>query len=313
MKTTDSVMAIIDFIEELKSKGIDISYSGGKLKYSGPEENITPELLEKLKANKGKLIKYLWPKELDILMPINPEGSSIPLFVIHGDNGNYIISDYLGPNQPVYGFFHPGSEGEAIPYKSVRQMASVYLEKIVSVWPSGPYYLLGYSFGGLLAFDMAVQLQKMGKKVPFLVLIDTFSPMAKEPFRWEGSLFSTIRLNILRPIRRGLKHKLMYWGCLSYVIRKKPVPVEKRSEYLRDKYIALYKRYKPEKFKGDLLLFRASQSSSSFKYLGWDMLVDNVHLIEIDGKHLDVFIGAERTELLRTEIAKYLSKVNELN
>jgi len=306
-------MAIIDFIQELNNKGIEITFSEGKLKYSGPEENITPELLEKLKSNKGNLIKYLWPKELDILMPINPAGNKTPLFVIHGDNGNYIISDYLGSDQPLYGFFHPGSEGEAIPYKSVRHMASVYLEKILAVWPSGPYYLLGYSFGGLLAFDMAVQLQKMGKQVPFLVFIDTYSPLSKEPFRWEGSLSATIRLQILRPLRRGLKHKLMYWNCLSYVLRKKPVPVEKRSEYLRDKYNALFKKYQPEKFDGNLLLFRASDTASSFRYLGWETLVNDIKLVEIDGKHLDVFIGEERTDLLKAEIGKYLTEIRDLN
>jgi thioesterase domain-containing protein len=306
-------MAIIDFIDELRRKGIEISYSGGKLKYSGPEENVTPDLIEKLKANKGKLIKYLWPKELDILMPINPEGNLVPLFVIHGDNGNYIISDYLGPNQPVYGFFHPGSEGEKIPYKSVRHMSSVYLEKILTVWPEGPYYLLGYSFGGLLAYDMAVQLQKMGKRVPFLVFIDTVSPCAKEPFAWRGSLYKTIRLNILRPWRRGMKHKLMYWKCLSYIYRGKPVPTEKRSEYLRDKYISLFKNYKPEKFNGELLLFKASETATSFKYLGWDRSVDHIRLVEIDGKHLDVFVGEERNELLRTEIEKFLNEVNASN
>jgi thioesterase domain-containing protein len=302
-------MQIADFIEELKQKGIKISYEAGKLKYCGPEEEITPGLIESLKENKGKLIKYFWPEDLNILLPINPEGNKIPLFVVHGDNGNYIISDYLGQDQPVYGFFHPGSEGERIVYKSVKQMASVYLEKILKVWPSGPYYLIGYSFGGVLAFEIAVQLQKMGKQVPFLGMIDSISPLVKEPLKWKGNPFTAIRMNILRPIRRGLKHKIKRLKCEPYLLLNKPIPFEWRSDYLMFRYKNLRNRYKPGRFNGKLLLFRATETSSSFRYLGWETLVDEINLIEIDGKHLDVFIGEERNEILRMEIEKHLLDV----
>ena len=84
-------MTLANFIEELNKKQINITFAGGKLKYSGPEENITPELIENLKGFKGRLIKHFWPKELGNLMPINPEGSKTPLFIVHGDNSNYII------------------------------------------------------------------------------------------------------------------------------------------------------------------------------------------------------------------------------
>jgi len=194
-------MMLSDLIEELRQKDIEISISAGRLKYSGPDENITPELLEKLKKYKGKLIKYFWPKELSNLMPINPEGNKIPLFVVHGDNGNYIISEYLGPDQPVYGFFHPGSEGEKIPFRAVKEMAKSYLEKVISVYPTGPYYLIGYSFGGNLAFEMAIQLQMAGYKVPFLVLIDSMCPSIKDQIIWEKGLIRIIRKTCKKEFR----------------------------------------------------------------------------------------------------------------
>ena len=50
-------MTITNFLLELKQKNIELSFHEGKIKYSGPEENITPELIEKLKSQKGKLIK----------------------------------------------------------------------------------------------------------------------------------------------------------------------------------------------------------------------------------------------------------------
>jgi thioesterase domain-containing protein len=306
-------MEIKDFIEELHQKEIEVSFSGVKLKYSGPEENVTPELIEKLKKYKTKLLKYYWPKEFTNLMPINTEGSKTPLFIVHGDNGNYIISDHLGPDQPVYGFFHPGSEGEEIRFKNVQEMAGNYLEKVLTICPDGPYYLIGFSFGGVLAYEMAVQLQKAGKKVPFLVLIDTYSPLAIEPVKWENSLYLKIRKNILRPIRIKLKRVRKLLICKLYLLMNKLVPIERRKDYMYIKYMNLTDKYSPARFDGNILLFRTSDNPSSYKYLGWETLVNNIRLVEIEGKHLEIFIGKDRSNILRTEIEKHLASVNGSN
>lgn len=306
-------MRFSDLIEELTRREIEISFSGGKLKYSGREENITPDLIDSLKKNKGKLIKHFWPKELGNLMPINPEGSRIPLFIVHGDNSNYIISEYFGPDQPVYGFFHPGSEGEKIPYRSVKVMAKAYLDKILAVYPSGPYYLIGYSFGGLLAFEMAVQLQKSGHKVPFLALIDSLSPLIKKPMKWNGNVFRGIRLNILHPINLMRRHKTKLLICNYYIIRKRPIPVGRRSNYLWLRYKALTNKYTPGKFDGDILLFKTTGNSHYPEMLGWETLADEIRIVEIDGKHLDIFKGKNRTDTICIEIEKHLISVNELS
>jgi thioesterase domain-containing protein len=306
-------MIFSDLIEELKQKEIEISFSAGKLKYSGPDENITPELIENLKKFKGKLLKSFWPKELGNLMPINPEGNKIPLFVIHGDNANYLISEYLGANQPVYGFFHPGSEGEKIPYKSVKEMAKSYLDKVKSVNPTGPYYLIGYSFGGNLAFEMALQLQKEGKKVPLLVLLDSMCPSTKDKIIWEKGLFRILRKNFLGPVRRSVERFFKLLVCELYILKNVPIPVSRRTFYMWIKYLKLSGRYSPGKFDGNMLLFRTIGNPFSYKTLDWKNLVNNIKMIEIEGKHLDIFVGKERIELIQKEIEKYLRSVNELN
>jgi len=306
-------MIFSDFIEELRQKEIEITFSGGKLKYSGPDKNITPELIEKLRKFKGKLIKYFWPEELSYLMPINPEGSQIPLFVVHGDNGNYIISEYLGQDQPVYGFFHPGSEGEKIPYRSVKEMSESYIDMVRKVNPDGPFYLIGYSFGGVLAFEMAVKMQMSGYKVPFLVLIDSMCPATKDKIMWEKGLFRIIRKNFLSPARISVKRFFKLLICELYILRKIPIPADKRAFYMWIKYLKLSGRYSPPKFDGDMLLFRSTGNPFSYKTLGWKPLVNNIKIIEIDGKHLDIFIGEDRNDILRTEVQKYLNYINRLN
>lgn len=302
-------MEIKDFIEELHQKEIEVSFSAGRLKYSGPEEHITPELIENLKKYKGKLIKYFWPEEYSNLMPINTEGDKKPIFIVHGDNSNYIISEYLGEDQPVYGFFHPGSEGEGIRYKSVEEMAKAYLDVLLAVCPDGPYYLIGFSFGGVIAYEMAIQLQKAGNEVPFLVIIDSISPLAKEPVSWQGNIFKAIRLNILRPLRRGLKRKIKLLICNMYLMVNKPIPVNRRSYYLWTRYSTLNQKYSPANFNAEILLFRTTGNPSSDKYLGWITLVNDIRMIEMDGKHLELFKGKDKVETLQKEIEKYLKDV----
>lgn len=96
-----------ELLKELDEKDIKLSLKNGKVSYSGPEENLTSDLMERLRNNKGKLIKYLWGSNKTNFMPIQPEGSNTPLFLVHGDVGNYSVSEYMGSNQPVYGFFSP--------------------------------------------------------------------------------------------------------------------------------------------------------------------------------------------------------------
>ncbi len=75
-----------------------------------------------------------------------------------------------------------------------------------------------------------------------------------------------------------------------------------------DKYLNLTRNYHPEKFDGDILLFRTTENPSSDRYLGWDSLVRNIRMFEIDGKHLEIFNGEKRNVILQDEIAKYLEK-----
>jgi thioesterase domain-containing protein len=304
-------MTIQELIDELSQKEIDISFSGGKLKYSGPEENLTPELIENLARFKGKLIKHFWPGELYNLMPINTEGTKKPVFVVHGDKGNYLISDKLGADQPLYGFFHPGSEGEKIKFNSVEEMAIEYLKMVQRVCPDGPFYLIGFSFGGVLAYEMAVQLKRSGHEVPFLVIIDSISPLARNSCAVDSTFFNRIRSGFFRPLNKRFRRFYKILICQLYILFNKPIPLSRRNYYMWDKYLGLSRKYSPGKFDGDILLFRATENPSPDKYLGWDTLVRGIRMFEIEGKHLEIFIGEQRTALLQDEIAKYLADVND--
>jgi len=87
-----------------------------------------------------------------------------------------------GPNQPFYGIESPGLEDRQEPDLPLEALASFYLESVRSVQASGPYALGGYSMGGVMAFEMARQLQAQGESVALLAILDAWSPGSHLPF-----------------------------------------------------------------------------------------------------------------------------------
>jgi amino acid adenylation domain-containing protein len=117
---------------------------------------------------------------LEGLLPLRARGSRPPLFCVHPGAGvSWCYAGLLGhldPTVPVYGLQARGLSGtEPLP-RSVEEMADGYLERILEVQPEGPYHLLGWSFGGLVAHAVATRLQRRGAEVARLILIDAFPP-----------------------------------------------------------------------------------------------------------------------------------------
>ncbi|MEM8909231.1 MAG: thioesterase domain-containing protein, partial [Bacteroidota bacterium] len=82
-----------------------------------------------------------------------------------------------GRTQPLYSFIAPGSDGHTEHcLKSIEAMAETYIEAMQTVDPEGPYYLGGYSMGGLVAYEMALQLERKGFKTAQLIIFDAMAP-----------------------------------------------------------------------------------------------------------------------------------------
>ncbi|MDF5733508.1 MAG: thioesterase domain-containing protein, partial [Rhizonema sp. PD38] len=114
------------------------------------------------------------------IVPIQPHGSKRPFFCVPGVGGNtiylYNLAHYLSKEQPFYGLESLGLDGESKPHTRIEDMAAYYIEAIQSIQPSGPYLLGGHSSGGIVAFEMAIQLHKQGYEVALLALLDSYRP-----------------------------------------------------------------------------------------------------------------------------------------
>jgi oxalate---CoA ligase len=117
---------------------------------------------------------------IDDIVRIHEGGRRRPLFAICGRYGHVIrllpLLDALGPDQPCFALQPPGLDWTSVGCTTIPQMAAFYISRIRQIQTHGPYRLLGGSFGGLVVFEMALQLQAAGEQVEFLGLIDTTPP-----------------------------------------------------------------------------------------------------------------------------------------
>lgn len=121
----------------------------------------------------------------NILIPVRPQGSNPPLFLVHGAHGLTFLRpdffDYLDPEIPVYVFYAKGFDGRHTPNESVESIAADYIDAMRERYPNGPYYLAGMCAGTLVALEMAQQLRREDDSVATLVLIDPpMMPIAVE-------------------------------------------------------------------------------------------------------------------------------------
>ncbi|MEV4130078.1 amino acid adenylation domain-containing protein [Nocardia sp. NPDC049707] len=113
---------------------------------------------------------------LGVLLPIRLGGTEPALFCIHSSSGmswSYLgFAERLRPDRPIYGLQAPDLGGEPSA-RSIEEAADRYIREIRAVQPSGPYHLLGWSFGGLIAHAIAAKLQAAGESIGVVALLDS--------------------------------------------------------------------------------------------------------------------------------------------
>ncbi len=178
----------------------DAVRDGAEAARDGAEAGLAVELaaVEELHAAAGGDARSRFPGESPAaagpsseLVPIQPLGGRTPSFWVHGlpgfAQGFRRLAQILGPDFPVYAFQARGVDGRRMPFLSVPEMAAHYVACMRELRPRGPYFIGGQSSGGLIAYEMARQLQAAGERVGHVVMLDTYPPTAEmgERFRKE--------------------------------------------------------------------------------------------------------------------------------
>ena len=154
-----------------------------------------PTIAELAEILKQETAKSRWPS----LVAIQTKGTRPPFFCVHPHGGNVLVyrdlSRHLGIDQPFFGLQSQGLDGTCEPLKRIEDMAAQYVWEIQRVQPRGPYFLGGYCLGGVVAYEMALQLLASGQEIGLLALIDTLNASGSRPLNpWERVGHTTERL-----------------------------------------------------------------------------------------------------------------------
>ncbi|MFF9850597.1 amino acid adenylation domain-containing protein [Streptomyces litmocidini] len=120
------------------------------------------------------------PVPWEPVLPLRAHGTRAPLFCVHpvvGDGFGYVgLLRALGPDQPVYALQGTGPACGRPRPATLGDLAAEYTARIREIQPHGPYRLLGWSFGGVVVHEMAVQLREQGERVDLVALMDSVPP-----------------------------------------------------------------------------------------------------------------------------------------
>ena len=248
------------------------------------------------------------------LIPLKTSGNKVPLYMVHGLGSTvFKFLDFaygLDPQQPVYGLQARGIDGNVAPTETIQEMASQFIAEILVQNPDGPYALSGYSFGSLIAFEMAHQLTEMGKKVCVLISFDGYvnkAPQLRDEFsrklyrvysRIAKFVFTSVYLLSTEP-RRTIGHKIFTLKRSMKRILGQQVPndhgLDEDFDYI-NKVAHVHRKsilkYQLKPYDGDIYLFKAKKLGlylDDFKFLGWKPYVKKVHVYTIEDEHLAIF------------------------
>lgn len=190
--------------------------------------------------------------------------------------------------------------------KPIEETAAAYIEILRGHQPEGPYLLAGYSYGGVVAYEMARQLSEAGEEVPFVGLFDTTNPAADvRPYAlgervsvyWNASQNLSLGERILKLAGRfkdGVETHMRVKAEVADAQREGAAEAhtERRAVQLREAHEAAMDAYVPGPFRGTLHLFRADAVNDKFEIpddYGWGDCVDDLVVIEVSGEHLTLF------------------------
>jgi len=251
------------------------------------------------------------------VVPLQPHGSHPPIFFVHSadrDVMGYVgLVRHLGPDQPAYGVRDTGDDLA----RPVEQIAAEHVAAVRAVQPHGPYYLVSWSYGGIVAFEMALQLQRAGETVAFVGELDTKAPalLRDEPLLPDEEVLVRLAEEAAEDVRRTFSMRWEELRGLAFDEQVRTVadalqaqgaaPSNFSAATLRESFGSVRDRerstsaYLPGRLSGAVTLFRAAEvpaHAAAFlatrtdlerHTLGWPLhATEPVEVVPVPGSHI---------------------------
>jgi thioesterase domain-containing protein/acyl carrier protein len=263
------------------------------------------------------------PAAISGIIPLQPEGTRPPLLCLHGIPSMALLSRELGPDQPFLMVHLPEGVQLDPPY-TVEALAEIHVQTIRRFQSHGPYNLVGWCREGLLALEVAQQLEAQGENVELLTIFDAWLPQYMERFspaetrraNWLLKI-ERIRLNLLQINEMGLLKAASFmpdklWSGMINAIRhlkwrlrnRRPLaPGAEPERRSQDEMLFLaVDHYQAKKYDGRVLLVR-SDKYRNWKYwdsrLWWGDFLPRLEMLEIPGIHDSMLTGPSLPRIAR--------------
>jgi hypothetical protein len=247
---------------------------------------------------------------------MQPKGSAPPIFGVHGGAGTILLyqqlARQLGDDQPFYGFQSAGLYGGDAPDVTVEDMADRYIGEMRQIQPKGPYTLLGYCFGALVAEEMALRLVDQGEEInfvgtlngPSISYIDEFGgeiPPDRDPpptkvdklraaaSRGPFAVSYFLARSAFRRLRKPLQRRWRRWQYHRVLAARKPLPDWMRENlYFQRISMGAQDNYRPRRGSFPVAVFHAPDLYHHDD-LGWSQHTDGpVWAYTVPGEGQDV-------------------------
>jgi thioesterase domain-containing protein/acyl carrier protein len=246
------------------------------------------------------LLEQPVPPRFPSLVLLKAGAKQLPVFLAHGLGGTamdfFQLARCIESHHPIYGMQAMGMDGLDEPLERVEDMAQFHLDAIRELQPYGPYLLVGYSLGGLVALEMAQRLSANGEKIALLAMLDAY------PNIRYLSLGQQIRLAM-----RQAKRRLHALGGAPY---QPPVSASftPAMQRVRNSAELALTRYRPRFYPGKIKFVRAEVSSRfpDNAVAVWAPLADEFEVETVPGDHLGMM--ATHFESLASVLSRYLEE-----
>ncbi len=226
-----------------------------------------------------------------------------PVFIAHGLGGSvmdfYQIVKHIQTPRAIHGMQAKGIDGVEEPFDRIEDMARYSLDAVRQLQPHGPYFLIGFSLGGLVTLEMAQQLIAEGETIGLLAMLDSY-PHVSQLTRGQRARLST------RQTWRRVARKLQWLGVSPPYQTTVEVSPSPALQHFRDiSYLAL-ERYQPRFYPGKINFVRAAIPTDfpADPVAVWSNLAQELELNTVPGDHLGIM--TTHFESLASVISSYL-------
>ena len=222
------------------------------------------------------------------------------VFCVHGVGGNPLnfaeLARLLQPEWHLVGIQASGVDGIGPLHTSVDELCRAYLGEILAYQAEGPYFLAGYSSGGVFAFEMAARLVGMGHDVGGVVLLDTLhpdvEPRARRPLRHLRALVRRgprYLLDRRRAHRDARRYAALDATVEAHVAQGGVMAYELRARWIANGLRAILRGYSPPVYEGDVWLFASTTLHERYEHVGvdrgWAASATRLDVVQMPGRH----------------------------